>query len=97
MSMSNRSNYDSEFKLNAASLCVIEGKRISEVSRNLGISKSTLSTWVSNYRESGEDGFRPKELSSQELENIKLKKELEDIRMERDILKKAIAIFSKKR
>ena len=92
----NRSYYDSDFKANAASLCVIEGKTLSEVSGHLGVPKSTLATWAANFKKHGPNGFKPKELSSQELENIKLKKELADARMERDILKKALAIFSKK-
>jgi transposase len=42
-------------------------------------------------------GHGKENLTSQEEENRRLKKELTDIQMERDILKKALAIFTKKR
>ena len=89
--------YDNEFKRNAAALYV-EGKQtLAEVSHNLGVQESTLYTWVGKYRKSGDKCFEPKELTVQEKEVIHLKRQLADVTMERDILKKAIAIFSSKK
>jgi len=89
--------YDKDFKLNAVSLYK-SGKSASQVCRDLGIPGSTFSDWVKVHAKEGKDAFvgsgniNP---SNQDLQTIK--KELEDVRLERDILKKALAIFSKQK
>lgn len=95
MSRRNRS-YDKEFKLNAVQLCKNSGKSAAKIAEDLGIPKQTFYQWVKDYEEDGEEGFRGKgniRPSNEEL--YFLKKELADVKMERDILKKVIAIFSK--
>jgi transposase-like protein len=89
--------YDNEFKRNAAALYVDGKQTLSELSQNLGVPESTLYTWIAEYRKSGDKSFEPKQLSAQEKEMIRLKRQLADVTMERDILKKAIAIFSSKK
>jgi transposase len=96
MSRQNRS-YDKEFKLNAVQLCKNSGKPAGKIASDLGIPKQTLYQWIKDYEADGKEGFRGKgniRPSNEEL--YFLKKELTDVKMERDILKKAIAIFSKK-
>ncbi len=64
---------------------------------DLGLAESTRHNWVSQYRKHGTQSFEPKELTPHEQEIIALRKRLADVSMERDILKKAIAIFSRKK
>lgn len=91
-------NYDREFKLNAVKLHTSGGKKPSEVCRDLGIPDSTFFGWIKEYRENGENSFRGSgKIKSSNEELCKLKKELKDSQMERDILKKALAIFSQKK
>lgn len=97
MSRRNRS-YDKEFKLNAVQLCKSSGKAARKIAEDLGIPNQTLYQWIKDYEVDGEEGFRGKgnvRPSNEEL--YFLKKELADVKMERDILKKAIAIFSKQK
>ena len=91
-------NYDREFKLNSVKLHINGGKKANRVCKDLGIPDSTFSTWVKEYRENGEDSFRGSgKIKSSNEETCRLKKELKDAQMERDILKKALAIFSQKK
>ena len=87
--------YDKEFKLNAVSLYK-NGKTPTEVCRDLGIPIATFYYWIEQYDQDKEKSFRgsgfPK-ASNEEF--IRLRKELEGVKLERDILKKAVAIFSK--
>lgn len=69
---------------------------MTEVAKNLGIPTSTFATWVKEFTENGEDSFPGSgKLKPCNEEVYRLKKQLADVTMERDILKKAIAIFSK--
>lgn len=91
-----RKNYPKEFKEEAINLVEEEGQSCSDVERNLGIGKGTVSRWVREKRNQGEDAFcgsgntRPSEKEFKQMQ-----KDLERLRRERDILKKAMAIFSK--
>ena len=70
-----------------------------EVAHDLGIAHSNLRRWRAQYRNNGELAFpgKGKQRLTQQEEKIKrLKKELYDVKQERDILKKAVAIFTKK-
>lgn len=80
-------NYNQEFKDQVIKM-VLKGKSTTELSRELGIPESTIRTWVQMQKRD------PKEKQEQ-TEIKKLLKELRDVTEERDILKKAISIFSK--
>jgi len=74
-------------------------KTVEEVARDLGIAHSNLRRWRAQYGEKGELAFPgngKQRLTPQEEEIRRLKKELYEIQQERDILKKALAIFTKK-
>ena len=91
-------NYDREFKLNAMKLYENSGKKASEICRDLGIPDSTFSVWVKEYRKEKDNSFPGSgKIKSSNEELYRLKKELKDAQMERDILKKALAIFSQKK
>lgn len=97
--MSKEVKYSREFKLDALNL-LQEGKSMSEISKSLGISVNTLCTFRRRYQIHGDKAFQgpgirlPKDDRQEELR--RLKKENTELKMEREILKKALSIFSKK-
>jgi len=94
--MEKQRKYDREFKLNSIKLYRESGKKMEEVAQNLGIPKSTLYVWVQEFKEHGEDSFPGNgQLKPCNEEIYRLKKQLAEVTMERDILKKAAAIFLK--
>lgn len=91
-------NYDAEFKLNAVKLYLKSGRSYKEIGKELGIPQNTLSGWVFSYRQNGEESFPGKgHLKPSDEELMQLRKELAIVREERDILKKALGIFSSQR
>ncbi len=91
--------YTQEFKKEAVEYSLQSGKTIEQVACDLGISHHNLNRWRTEYRKDGQlafPGHGKENLTPQEEENRRLKKELIDITQERDILKKALAIFTKK-
>jgi transposase-like protein len=88
-------SYDKEFKLNAVKLYLASGSSYPKISRELGIPIGTLATWVKSYKEDGNEAFPGKgNLKPSDAEVANLRKELAITREERDILKKALGIFS---
>ena len=85
--------YDKEFKLNAVKLYLANDKSIDTIAQDLGVSRASLGHWVSQYQREGERSF-PGSGHVQDEELKALKRELCLVQQERDILKKAIAIFS---
>ena len=91
----NRRQYTEDFKIEAVRLIVEEGRPISEVARELGIGENLLSRWKKRYAEGKIEPFPSKgRLSPEDEELRQLRRENKRLRMERDILKKAVAIFS---
>jgi transposase len=89
-------NYDREFKLNAVKLYREGNKSLHQTSKDLGVPISTLSGWIKEFEAYGEESFPGSgKLKPCNEELYLLKKQLADVTLERDILKKAIAIFSK--
>ena len=94
----NRRKYDSDFKRNAVLLSEQPGRTVAEVAENLGVSKDLIYRWRLQMREQGEIAFpgHGKMALTPEQQKIReLEKKLKDVEMERDILKKAMAIFSR--
>ena len=92
-----RRKYDKEFKLMAVNLCDT-GKTAKEVANELGIRSDLISRWrreYDQYKEGSFCGHGNENMTDEQKENVKLKKELREAQLERDILKKAISIFSK--
>lgn len=91
-----RRKFTREFKVEACNLILKQHQGIAATSRNLGITDNILSRWVKAYREDPEGAF-PGEGTAQILGNDprirELEKELKKTRLERDILKKAMAYF----
>ena len=89
--------YDKEFKLRAVEMVEKGDGTMNAVAKSLGVNINTLSGWCKNYRENAEKAFRErkKELTPEEKRIRDLEKELKDIKLGYEILKKAVAIFSK--
>ncbi len=98
MSVQQRRKYDPEFKTNAVLLTAEPGRSVREVAENLGISSELIYRWRRQMRDRGELAFpgHGKMALTEEQKRIReLEKKLHDTEMERDILKKAMAIFSR--
>ena len=90
--------YDQQFKKEAVRLLETSGKSIAQLERELGIGKGNLSRWRRQYVKEGEDAFPGHGRLTPEQERLRrLERENEILRQERDILKKAIAIFSERK
>jgi transposase len=95
MGIANARKYDKEFKTNAIKLLLESGRTMSKVGKELGIPTATLAGWLYAYKESGEEAFPGKgHLKPADAELSQLRKELAVVREERDILKKALSIFT---
>jgi transposase len=87
--------YTREFKLEALRLSETSGKSMAQIARELGIPDGVLYRWRRQLREEPQTAFPGKGHQGElEEENRRLRRELERVQQERDILKKAIAIFS---
>ena len=96
MSKRQRRKYDSEFKIEAVRLVTENGKPVAEVARNPGIHENLIHNWKKKFEEDPPFAFPGKgRLKPADEELRKLKRQLADVTEERDILKKALAIFSK--
>jgi len=91
-----RRTFTQEFKLESVQFALNSEKPVSQVARDLGIKENNLRRWINEYREDPEHSFPGQgHLKESEKELHELRKKLADVKMERDILKKALAIFSK--
>ena len=91
-------HFDQEYKDYVSKLVVDEGRKASDVARELEISHKTISGWVSVYRTKSNTGkINETYIPPTELEKLKKQheKELAEAREEIEILKKAMHIFTK--
>ena len=87
--------YTREFKQEAVQLVRSSDKSQAQIARDLGIADSTLHHWCKLFSERGEQAFPGSgHQTPQEEELRQLRRENDLLRQERDILKKAIGIFS---
>ena len=88
--------YTKEFKLEAVRLVQSGQKSQAQIARDLGVADSTLSQWRKELEGHGSDAFPGSgHQTPLEEENRHLKREVGILRQERDILKKALGIFSR--
>ena len=94
-----RRKYDQEFKQDAVEMVIRSGKSSTEVGKDLGINGNMLARWKAEHLAKMDQscgalpgsGMKPSEVDA---ENRQLRKELAYVSEQRDILKKAISIFS---
>ena len=88
-----RTKYDREFREGAVRIVNEINKPIAQVARDLGVKEGTLGNWVARDREArqGTDG-----LSKGDIEELKrLRAEVAELRMERDVLKRSVVLWVK--
>ena len=91
--MAERRKYDKEFKKDTVEYLLRSGMLIKEVAAEFGLNPQVLGRWKKEYQMNKDQAF-PGNGKPKDKELYELKKELADIKEERDILKKALAIFS---
>jgi transposase len=90
--MRKRREFTNEFKVEAVKLAEKGETPVAQVARELGLHETTLRRWMALYgKGAGAKGMTPEEHE----ELIRLRRENKRLTMERDILKKAVGIFSK--
>lgn len=85
--------YPSEFKESAVKLAIESNRPVGQTAKELGITRTTLYSWVDKYSKPKESMMRTDEHLYDELK--RLKKDLSRVTQERDLLKKAAAYFAK--
>lgn len=93
---SGRRKHDKQFKEEAVRLVTEGGRQVTEVARSLGIHENLLRTWKRKHKEDPAGSFPGKgHMKPQDEELRRLQRENANLKEDREILKKALAIFSK--
>ena len=96
MGTEKRQNYSKEFKINAVRMVVQEGRKSSEVSRELNLPPNMLYLWKRQYMEDHQEAFSGNgKLKSKDEYISQLERENKRLKDERDILKKAAIYFAR--
>jgi transposase len=92
-----RSVFTKEFKEEAVKVVIDEGLSVPEACRRLSVANSTLARWVRQAKKSGLPASAVKRIpvTEGEMEVARLKREIAELKMERDILKNAAAYFAR--
>ena len=95
MSKRRRRKFTNEFKAETVKLILESGKTVAKVARELDLTESSVRNWLKQAEiDSGEGP--PGALTTEEREEFRrLQREVRELRMEREILKKATAFFAK--
>ena len=96
--MGNRRRFSREFKIEAVRMITESGHSLAQIGRDLGVRPDMLRRWRKKLAEEGDRAFPGGgQLPPADEEVRRLRRELSQVREERDILKKAVAIFSGRR
>ncbi len=88
--------YDKDFKLEAIRLYESSGRSMRQIEEELGISAGLLNKWRARHRQNGQQAFVGKGHQAELEEELRrLKRENEVLGQERDVLKKALVVFSR--
>ncbi len=91
-----RKKYSKQFKIDAVNLVLKQGFNIAEAARNLDINQGLLGKWKKEFEENQQEPFQKGGINTPEQEELKrLRKEITQLKMEKEILKKAAAFFAK--
>jgi transposase len=90
-----RRQFTDEFKAGAVRLVLVEGKSVTQVSRDLDLTPSSMGKWVEQARADRGQSKRGTLTTEEKEELARLRKEVRELRLEREILKKAAAFFAK--
>ena len=89
-----KGKYDEQFRKDAVEYYYRTGKTIAAAANDLGVVHQTLGKWITKAEKEGQVNEAQK---SEHQELQRLRKELAEVTMERDILKKAMAVFAKQK
>ena len=95
MSEKKRTQYTKEQKEDAVRLVRVSGQSIARTAKDLGIPENTLQNWVRQAKIDAGEGPEGAYTTEEKKELRRLRKELRQVTMERDFLKKAAAYFAK--
>ena len=84
--------FDEDFRQGAVQLVVETGKPIAQVARELGVNEGTLGNWCARARRE-RDGDDASLSESERAELERLRKENTELRMQRDVLKRSVALW----
>ncbi len=89
--------YTPEFRAEAVKLMEVEGLSVGEAAKRLSIPKSSLNNWARQSRTGklAEIGKGQRPPTEMEVELARMRKELAEVKLERDLLKKCAAYFAK--
>jgi transposase len=94
--MATGQTYDKAFKMEAVRLVRTSGKTMRQIAEDLGVSNGTLSKWCQDGEANGDQAFVGSGHQRPDDEELRrLRRDNDILRQERDILKKALAIFSR--
>ena len=94
--MGRPAKYPPEFQREAVELVVGSGRSIAEVARSLGRNEGTLGNWVKAARDARARAGDPEGLSESERDELRrLRKEVVELRTDREILRRAAAYFAR--
>lgn len=94
--MGRTSSYPAEFRQEAVRLVLHTDKTAAQVARDLGVNVKTLGNWVRSERAGIARTSAPGALSESEREELRrLRREVHELKLEREILRKAAAYFAK--
>jgi transposase len=88
-----RRSFSDEYKTEVVELCRTSGKSIAQVARDLGIGETAVRRWVAQAEIDA--GRRPGLTTEEHTELVALRKENRVLREERDLLRRATALFAK--
>ena len=90
-----RRKFTPEFKADVVKLVVEGGKSMAQVARDLDLTESSVHKWVHQAKVDGGQGPAGELTTAEKEELVRLRREVRELRMERDLLKKATAFFVK--
>ena len=88
-------HYEPEFKKKIVRLHLEEGRTLKGLAEEYGVSKASISNWVSQFRNECQTNEEAQADYDYMKENLRLRKELAELQKENDFLKKAAAFFAK--
>ena len=94
--MATRTKFSKEFKLDTISLVLEQGYSRAEAARSLEIHPNLIGRWIREHQDDDGQAFRGNgKLTAEQAEIRQLKEQVRQLKMEKDILKKATAFFAK--
>ena len=90
-----RRKFTDEFRAGAVGLVLVEGRTVCDVARDLDLTESALRRWVDRAKADRADGESDDLTTTEREELTRLRRENQQLKLEREILKKAAAFFAK--